>query len=156
MDKETLLSKLNWFYSLELNQVDLYMAQKRTFEGSYESIVFERTAWIEQGHVENIGDTIKELGGKPTRLGAIISPALGSIAGKLISLAGVEATLKANILIERKAMKDYTDLINKVEEEYGTELKKILEHNLVDEDLHTAWFIERLTDYDNSVLKNQR
>jgi Bacterioferritin (cytochrome b1) len=154
MDKETLLSRLNWFYSLELNQVNLYMAQRNTLKGSFESIVFERTAWIEQQHVENIAAKIKELGGKPTKLGAVISPLLGSIAGKLTSFAGVEFTLKANILIERKAMKDYTDLINGVEEEYGVELKKILEHNLVDEDLHTAWFIERLMDYDHSVLRN--
>ncbi len=153
MDKEALISKLNWFYSLELNQVDLYMAQSKTFKGSYESIVFERTAYIEQQHVDNIADKIRDFGGTPTKLGDIISPILGSIAGKLISFAGVEDTLKANILIERKAMKDYTELINAIEDEYGQELKKILQHNLVDEDIHTAWFIERLIDYDNSVLK---
>lgn len=27
MDKEELINSLNWFYSLELNQVDLYLAQ---------------------------------------------------------------------------------------------------------------------------------
>jgi bacterioferritin len=42
MDQEALLAKLNWFFSLELNQVDLYMSQRRTFEGSYEGIVFVR------------------------------------------------------------------------------------------------------------------
>ena len=154
MNREDLLSKLNWFYSLELNQVDLYMAQSKTFEGSYESIVFERTAYIEQQHVDNIAEKIKELGGTPTKLGDVISPILGSIAGELISLAGVENTLQANILIEKKAMKDYTDLINMVGDGYGEELKKILQHNLVDEDVHTAWFRERLIDYDNLVLKD--
>lgn len=153
MEKKTLLAKLNWFYSLELNQVDLYIAQSKTFTGSYESIVFERTAYIEQQHVDNIANKIRELGGKPTKLGDIISPILGRVAGKLVSFAGVENTLKVNILIEKKAMNDYTELINTVEDEYGQELKKILQHNLVDEDLHTEWFIERLLDYDNSVLK---
>ncbi len=155
MDKAELLAKLNWFYSLELNQVDLYMAQSKTFAGSYESIVFERTAYIEQQHVDNIAAKIRELGGTPTALGDVISPILGSIAGKIVSLAGVENTLKANILIERKAMADYTNLINTIGDEYGTELRKILEHNLVDEDVHTAWFSERLTDYDNSVIPDQ-
>lgn len=152
MNKIDLLARLDWFYSLELNQVDLYMAQSGTFPGSYESIVFERTAYIEQQHVDNIAAKIKELGGTPTFLGDVISPILGSIAGKLIAFAGVENTLKANILIEQKAMKDYTQLINAVGDEYGLELKKILQHNLVDEDVHTAWFTERLLDYDNSVL----
>ena len=154
MDKEDLISRLNWFYSLELNQVDLYIAQSQTFEGSYESMVFERTAYIEQQHVDNIAAKIRELGGTPTTFGDVVSPILGSVAGKLISFSGVENTLKANILIERKAMKDYTDLLNQVGDEYGEELKKILQHNLVDEDVHTAWFTERLADYDNAVLTN--
>jgi bacterioferritin len=152
MEKDKLLSRLNWFYSLELNQVDLYMAQSKTFEGSYDSIVFERTAYIEQQHVDNIAAKIRELGGTPTKLGDVISPVIGDIAGGLISLTGIENTLKANILIERKAMKDYTDLINTIGDEYGEELLKILQYNLVDEDVHTAWFSERLSDYDNSVL----
>ena len=152
--KDELLSKLNWFYSLELNQVDLYMAQSKKFKGTYESIVFERTAWIEQQHVDNIGDMIKEFGGKPTRLGQLISPLLGNLAGKLVSNSGLEATLKANILIENKAMKDYTDLINSIQDEYGAELLRILEFNLVDEDVHTTWFKERLNYYDNRNLEN--
>ena len=152
MDQKDLLARLNWFFSLELNQVDLYLAQSKTFPDSYEAIVFERTSQIEQGHVENIAAKIKELGGEPTALGDVISPLLGTIAGKLISFAGVENTLRANILIEQKAMQDYTALINAIGDEYGGELKEILQSNLVDEDVHTAWFSERLLDYDNSVL----
>lgn len=153
MNQRQLIAKLNWFYSLELNQVDLYMAQSKAFPGSYESIVFERTAWIEQQHVDNIGDLIKEFGGRPTRFGSLVSPLIGKMAGKIISWFGVAAVLKANIIIENKAMKDYTDLINTVRDEYGEELERILEHNLVDEDVHTAWFTERLQDYDNLNLK---
>ena len=153
MNQKHLIAKLNWFYSLELNQVDLYMAQSKAFKGAYESIVFERTAHIEQDHVENIGDIIKELGGRPTRFGSIVSPILGKFAGKLVSLFGIEYTLKADIMLERKAMQDYTDLINAIGDEYGEELRRILQHNLVDEDVHTAWFLERLYDYDNIDLR---
>lgn len=154
MEIKTLLAKLNWFYSLELNQVDLYMAQSKALKGTYDSIVFERTAWIEQQHVDNIADMIKELGGRPTKLGGLISPLLGKTAGKLIARFGTEYTLKANILIENKAMKDYVDLINTVGDEYGEELRRILQHNLVDEDVHTAWFQERLFDFDHLNLED--
>lgn len=51
-------------------------------------------------------------------------------------------------------MKDYTNLINTIKDEYCEELKRILEHNLVDEDVNTAWISERLYDYDNIDLKN--
>ena len=152
MNKPDLIARLNWFYSLELNQVDLYIAQSNTFTGSYESLVFERTALIEQQHVENIAAHIRELGETPTKLGDVLSPIIGEVAGSVISLTGVENTLKANILIEQKAMHDYTDLINIIQDQYGPKLKKTLQHNLVDEDVHTAWFSVRLADYDNSVL----
>jgi len=140
MDTDTLISKLNWFYSLELNQVDLYNAQSKTFKGRYSGIVFERCAYIEQNHVDNIGEKIKELGGKPTVLGDIISPIIGKVAGELISMTGLEDTLAINIMIEQKAMKDYNDLIEKVQQHGDKELTRILQHNFVDEHLHTEWF----------------
>ncbi len=147
MDKDQLLSKLNWFYSLELNQVDLYIAQSKTFEGTYISQAFERIAYIEQDHVDNIAEKIKELGGTPTKIGDVISPIIGGVAGKLISFAGLGNTLRADILIENKAMKDYRDLIKVIKEEnQDQELLKILQNNHVDEDLHTAWFTEKLNE----------
>ncbi len=152
MNREDLIAKLNWFYSLELNQVDLYRAQSGNFIGSYESIIFERTADIEQEHVDKIAYQIRKLDGVPTKLGDILSPILGKVAGSLVSISGIENVLKANILLEQKAMSDYTELINTIQDDYGAELKKILQHNLVDEDTHTAWFSMRLADYDNLVL----
>ena len=142
MDKETLISKLNWFYSLELNQVDLYNAQSKAFKGRYTGLVFERSAYIEQNHVDNIGESIKELSSKPTALGDMISPIIGKIAGELISMAGLEDTLAVNIMIEQKAMKDYNDLIAKLHQDnhQDKELIKILQHNFIDEHLHTEWF----------------
>ena len=114
-------------------------------QDTYINSAFERIAYIEQQHVDNIAEKIKEMGGNPSKLGDVISPIIGSIAGKVISLGGLERVLKANILIENKAMQDYRSMIASLKESpYDKELMKILEHNLVDEDLHTAWFKERL------------
>lgn len=139
---ETLISKLNWFYSLELNQVDYYNAQSKTFKGRYSGLVFERCAYIEQNHVDNIGEKIKALGSKPTVLGDLISPILGKVAGELISMTGLEETLAIDIMIEQKAMKDYNDLIEKLHQDNNGdhELTKMLQYNFIDEHLHTEWF----------------
>jgi bacterioferritin len=145
MERGQILSKLNWFYNLELNQVDLYMSQSGSFKDTYVSSAFERIAYIEQQHVDNIAEKIKEMGGTPSKVGDVIFPIVGSIAGKVVSLGGLERVLKANILIENKAMQDYRTMIASLKESsYDEELMKILEHNLVDEDLHTAWFKTRL------------
>lgn len=158
MDKDKLISKLNWFYSLELNQVDLYNAQSKAFKGSYSGLVFERCALIEQNHVDNLGEKIEKLGGKPTTLGDIISPLLGKVAGELIAMTGLEETLAINIMLEQKAMTDYNHLIEKLQQDqYGdNELTKILQHNFVDEHLHTEWFRTQIIamKHDEFTVKN--
>lgn len=148
MDEKQLLAKLNWFYSLELNQVDLYNSQSKTFKNShqYASIVFERVASIEQQHVENIADKIRQIGGTPSKLGDVLFPIMGKFAGTVLSLSGLENTLKANIFIEHKAMEDYSNLIKDVDKYFqDDELLKILKSNYVDEDLHSALFSKEVS-----------
>ncbi|WHH57992.1 demethoxyubiquinone hydroxylase family protein [Petroclostridium sp. X23] len=144
MDKERLLFKLNWFYSFELNQVDLYTSQSSSTKDDYISLAFERIAYIEQQHVDNIADNIKELGGKPTMLGDMIAPIVGKTVGKILGLSGIENLLKINILLEQKAMQDYKDLIHAIRGRCDDKVVKILQSNLIDEDLHAAWFHNQL------------
>lgn len=145
MNTAQLINTLNWFYSLELNQVDLYASQAKAFSRSY-GVVFERVAYIEQQHVDNIAGKIKDLGGKPSVIGDIVSPILGSLGGGALSLTGLQHTLEANILLESKAMKDYRKLISDLTKTgpKDTELLKILLSNFIDEDLHTEWFAAQL------------
>jgi bacterioferritin len=150
MNREKLISRLNWFFNLELNQVDLYTSQSRYSHDPYVKIAFERISYIEQQHVDNIADKIKELGGKPSKIGDVLAPIAGGAAGTVLSLAGLSNVLRANILIEKKAMKDYKHLIHGLKRTYGDiELVTLLQNNLFDEDLHTAWFQREL-----SRLKN--
>lgn len=146
MDKEKLISQLNWFYSLELSQVDLYTSQSTAFKKCYAGLVFERISYIEQQHVDNIAHMIKELGANPSPLGDILYPIIGNIAGKLISFTQLDEVLKINISIENKAMQDYKELINTLKHgnDYN-ELIKQLEYNFIDENLHTEWFKSKLS-----------
>jgi len=152
MEKEQLITRLNWFYSLERNQVDLYTSQSSSFNKHYTGLVFERISYIEQQHVDNLAHTIKELGANPSLIGDVLSPIIGSLAGKLISLSGLEEVLKINIMIEQKAMKDYKELINtlKQKEHASSELIKLLEYNFIDENLHTEWFKSKLSQLQNT------
>ena len=141
MNKQQLIRKLNWFYSLELNQVELYQVQGKAVDDIYLKKLLERVAKIEQGHVDNISDYIYKLGGKPTVLGEAVAPVTGMIAGKVSSWAGVINMLKSDILLEQKAITDYQDLVLKVSDK---DLFELLWSNLIDEDLHTAWFARRV------------
>ena len=142
MDRGTLIRRLNWFYSLELQQVDLYTAQSRAMDDIYLSKTLERVAVIEQQHVDNIAEKIRELGGEPTLLGDIAAPLLGKFMGKVTGFIGPIMVLKTDIALEEKAMRDYKDLILKAGQD--EELFSLLWANLIDEDLHTAWFANKV------------
>ncbi|NMA69702.1 MAG: ferritin-like domain-containing protein [Desulfitobacterium sp.] len=143
MDKNDIIARLNWFYSLEINQVEIYKSQSERFQGEYAGHVFKRVALIEEGHVDNIAEKIRILGGTPSALGEVVSPLIGMSIGTLTSLTGLEKTLFINMQIERKAMEHYKNLIKEViksGEDPEGQLCKILHYNLVDEHLHTALF----------------
>lgn len=147
MTREEILARLNWFYSLELNQVDLYTAQSRQQEDIYLQRVLERVAGIEQQHVDNIAAQIKRLGGTPTKIGDVLAPVAGQIAGKVLARIGTAALLRANIKLEEMAMRDYKDFLLKAGGD--RELYNSLWNNLIDEDLHTSWFASKLREMED-------
>ncbi|KKM12142.1 cytochrome B [Clostridiales bacterium PH28_bin88] len=97
---------------------------------------------IEQQHVDNLAEKIRDLGGHPTKLGDVLAPVLGQVLGKATAAAGPERLLWLDIQLEEKAMKDYKDFLVKAGGE--KEMFNILWNNLIDEDLHTAWFTNKL------------
>jgi bacterioferritin len=126
-----------------LEQVDLYTAQARALEDIYFSKTLARVAVIEQQHVDNIAAEIKRIGKEPTRLGDVVAPILGKAFGTLTGALGQQAILKADITLEEMAMKDYKHLILQAGKD--TRLFTVLWDNLIDEDLHTAWFATHLS-----------
>ena len=56
MQLSEVISKLNWFYTLELNQVQVYSQQSKQVNDIYIQKILGRVAEIEQGHVDNISD----------------------------------------------------------------------------------------------------
>lgn len=145
-----MINRLNWFYSLEMNQVELYTIQSKKVDDIYIKKVLERVAEIESGHVQNIGEKIRELGGTPTLLGEMLSPVTGKIAGFLTAWPGIITVLKADIALEEKAMKDYKDFI--LQSGNDVNLFALLWSNLVDEDLHTSWFASKVGELEKQIL----
>lgn len=145
MNEQDLIRSLNWFYSLEIEQMDLYNTQAQAAGDLYLQQVLTRVAEIEQEHVLNLEAELKRRGASPTRLGAILAPILGMAAGTILNWTNPRTVLRANITLEEKAMADYKGLILKVAEK---PLFDLLWSHLIDEDLHTAWFSNKLKELD--------
>jgi len=142
LDKNTLIQKLKWFYVLELNQAELYTAQRKKVTDRYLQKVLEHLAEIEYQHVGNIVKLLKDLGAKPAGVTDLLGPIFGKIGGQLMPLAGLTNMFTANVLLEQKAITDYKDLIKQVKDS-NQELAALLWSHLVDEDLHAAWFARK-------------
>lgn len=147
MKERVLIAKLNWFYSLELNQVELYTTQVNAVDDIYFAKTFARIADVEQRHVDKLAEQIKRRGAEPTKLGDVISPLLGKAAGFLNGMLGPKMMLKINIALEEKAMRDYKDMIIQVDND-GQLFDTLWDH-LIDEDLHTAWMANKLKELEH-------
>jgi len=153
MEKDAIIKKLQWFYVLELNQVNLYLAQSKQVEDFYLRQTLLRIAEVEQGHVENIRAKLQLLGVSAPVMGETIAPLAGMVGGFATGKAGTIALLKANIDLEEKAMKDYKDFILRVGKNH--ELFEMLWGHLIDEDLHTAWFANKIKELEENMAGRQ-
>ncbi len=134
---DNFIKKLNWFYTFEVSQVELYTSQSKQVDDIYVKKTLERLAIIEQNHVVNISKKIELMGGVPTKLGDIIKPITGTIASIMTDKVDLGKILTVNMLLEQKAISDYKKAIEEVKDDPG--LYKLLWDNLIDEDLHMAW-----------------
>jgi len=127
-------------YVLELTQVDNYIAQAKLIEDQYIARALERFSFIEQQHVDNIAAQLKRFDAVPNKTGDMMAPWIGKIMGNVLGASGVFLLLEINSAIEQKAMSDYKQLIAQVDD---ADLLETLWSNLIDEDLHTAWMLNK-------------
>lgn len=145
MDNDTLLKWLNWFYTLEIGQVDLYLNQAKETKDEYIAHVLLKVAEIEARHARVFREIIYKLGRKPLKIDALLSYITGFIPGKITPLFGTVNSFYYNYILETIAMADYKLLIKRVEpvSPLRRDLLEILMNNLVEEDLHRVWFKDR-------------
>ncbi|HHU62673.1 MAG TPA: ferritin-like domain-containing protein [Clostridiales bacterium] len=140
MDVQNIINKLNWFYMLELMQVDSYINQSRLSKNPQICHALERFAYIEQQHANNIRHQLARFGAKPNPSATVIPPWIGRIVGKTAPAMGEFLMLRLNISIEQKAKSDYLKFIDGVRDPY---LLKMLWSHYIDEDLHATWMAKK-------------
>lgn len=139
LNNQQVVRKLQWFYALELTQVDSYQAQSQAVQDPYIRRALRRIATIEQQHVDNIAAAIRERGGVPAPPLEALAPFAGRLLGSTTGLLSVTHILRVNVAIEAKAMRDYKAFLRQLGPLGSPDLRRLLWSNLIDEDLHTAW-----------------
>lgn len=145
MDDKTLIKWLNWFYTLEMSQVNLYLNQAKKTNDDYIAHVLLKVAEIEAKHAEMFYNFIRKLGSKPFKLDSLISKIIGHVPGQITPITGTVNLFLYNYTLETIAIADYKKLLSDMEikSNIHQELAEVLMNNMIEEDFHRLWFKDR-------------
>jgi bacterioferritin len=147
LEKEEVLSTLERFLFIEIQQAELYGTQARRVDHYHLSKAFEHFQKTEEQHVQEIKKMYKYISGKKDSLNEDKSTfgdsvkSMTSIAGTILEATGIINMLKFDIMAEKKAVSDYKAFLSKVKD---PELKQLLWDNLIDEESHVAYMDAKL------------
>jgi rubrerythrin len=107
------VNSLKWMYNMERFATQVYRTQVRAFSEEEIAERLKAAAINEQQHVDNLRNHIVELKGTPSRVGLLFQ-----LVGVLFSLIarplGRFFILRTDVLIEKRAIKDYGIFLKKV------------------------------------------
>jgi len=108
------VSSLKVMQRMERFATHVYLTQIRAFRGHEIADRLRAAAVNEQEHADTLAERIETLGGTPSRAGIFYQMA-GTLLGIAMALLGRVFLLKADLFIERRAVRDYGDFLQKVD-----------------------------------------
>jgi bacterioferritin len=127
------LRALRKMHNFERFAVEVYCAQIRAFPEREIADRLEAAMANEQEHVNGLQARIGELRGTCSWLGFFFQRA-GRVLGFTTTLLGKIFLLKTDIWIEKRAVKDYGDSLQKVD--FDEKSRSLVQKNLEDEKVH--------------------
>lgn len=128
-----IINSLNFMCNMERFATEIYRVQSRAFKGDETSEKLDAETENERQHAINLKARITELNGTHSRLGFLFKTA-GRIAGFITTLLGKLFILKADILIEKRAIRDYGNFLKKLELDEKT--VDLIKRIIADEERH--------------------
>jgi len=142
------LRALRRMHNVERFAVGIYRTQIRAFPEKEIADRLKVAMANEQEHVNDLQARIRELGGSCSWLGLFFQTA-GKLLGFTTTLLGKLFLLKTDIRIERRAVKDYGDFLQKVD--FDEKSRGLVQKNLEDEKAHIRRWEESI-----EILQAQR
>jgi bacterioferritin len=145
---DEVLRALRKMHNVERFAVEIYRTQIRAFPEKEIADRLRAAMANEQEHVNDLRARIGELGGTCSWLGFLFRMA-GKLLGFTTTLLGKVFLLKADIRIERRAVKDYGNFLQKVH--FDEKSRGLIQKNLEDEKAHIKRWEESI-----EILQAQR
>jgi len=127
------LNALRKMHNIERFAVEIYRAQIRAFPEKEIADKLKAAMENEQEHVHDLQARIGELGGSCSWLGFFFQAA-GKLLGFVTTLRGKVFILRTDIRIEKRAVRDYGDFLQRVD--FDKKSTSLVQKNLEDEKAH--------------------
>ena len=135
------LAALRKMHNLERFATELYGAQIWAFSGMDIADKLKAAMDNEQEHADGLVSRIREVGGTPALFGFLFQVA-GKVLGFITTILGKAAVLKADIWVEKQAVKDYGAFLQRYN--FDEKSRALTEKNLEDEKMHIRTWEEAL------------
>ena len=141
------LGALRKMHSLERFAVEIYRTQIRAFPEKEIADRLKAAMDNEQEHVNDLRARIGELKGRCSWLGFFFQMA-GKLLGFASTFLGKVFALKADIRLEKRAVRDYGDLLQELD--FDEKSRGLIQKNIEDEKVHIRRWEESI-----EILKGQ-
>ncbi|MFQ5996303.1 MAG: ferritin-like domain-containing protein [Dehalococcoidales bacterium] len=128
-----ILSSLRLMQRMERFATQVYRNQTRAFGEHDIADKLQRASDNEKEHADTLSKRLHELKGAPSKTGILFDIA-GAILGFKTTLISKVFLLKTDIWIEKRAVRDYSDFLQKVD--FDEETKALLSRIIEDEKKH--------------------
>lgn len=127
------LGALRKMHNLERFAVEIYRTQIRAFPEAEIADRLKAAMDNEQEHVNDLRAHIGELKGRCSRLGLFFQMA-GKLLGFTSTFLGKAFALKADIRLEKRAVRDYDGFLQKLD--FSSKSSCLIQKNIEDEKVH--------------------
>ena len=127
------MNSLHFMYCMERFATEVYHAQHNAFRGSGLAGEFTEAEENEREHAAILKKRVIEVCGVPAKMGFLFWLA-GRILGVITRIFGKRCILSADILVEKRAIKDYKSFLGRVG--FDDETVALLKRIIGDEERH--------------------
>jgi bacterioferritin (cytochrome b1) len=139
---DSVKNSLHFMYYMERFATEVYRTQRGAFGKSKLADEFMAATENEHEHAESLRKRVIEIRGVPARMGFLFQLA-GIILGILTRIFGKHCMFRADILVEKRAIKDYDSFVSRID--FDEQTIALLRRIIQDEERHVENWQNALT-----------
>ena len=130
---DSVKNSLHFMHCMERFATEVYRAQRGAFKKSELNDEFRAATENEHEHAVSLRNRVMELKGVPARVGFLFQFA-GTILGILTRIFGKRCILRADIQVEKRAIKDYDGFVHRID--FDEQTMALIRRIIQDEERH--------------------